>query len=140
MHTASFAFRDYYRELAAFEVDLFGLSTQTSDYQRDVAERLHLQFEILSDTALAFASALKLPTFEAGGMRLIKRLTLIIREGRIEKPCLSRLSLKRKRRASHRLASAAPGLAAASLRWIDGAVGDRLSQIGEAGKVLQQPG
>src|ERR1700736_6324372 len=65
------AFRDHYQELATFEAELFGLSAQPTDYQREMAERLHLPFEILSDEALAFANALKLPTFEAGGMRLI---------------------------------------------------------------------
>jgi peroxiredoxin len=49
-----------------------------------MAEHLRLPFEILSDGKLAFAKALALPTFETGGMRLIKRLTLIIRGGRIE--------------------------------------------------------
>jgi peroxiredoxin len=78
------AFRDHYQELATFEAELFGLSTQPTDYQREMAERLRLPFEFLSDEALTFANALKLPTFEAGGMRLIKRLTLIIRGGRIE--------------------------------------------------------
>ena len=77
------AFRDHYQELATFEAELFGLSTQTTGYQREMAERLHLPFEILSDVELTFANALKLPTFEAGGT-LIKRLTLIIRGGRIE--------------------------------------------------------
>ena len=78
------AFRDHYQELATFEAELFGLGTQTTAYQREMADRLHLPFEILSDAKLTFANALKLPTFEAGGMRLIKRLTLIIRGGRIE--------------------------------------------------------
>jgi peroxiredoxin len=78
------AFRDHYQELATVEAELFGLSTQTTAYQREMAERLHLPFETLSDSALAFANALRLPTFEAGGMRLIKRLTLVIRGGRIE--------------------------------------------------------
>jgi peroxiredoxin len=81
---SSCAFRDHYRELAAFEAELFGLSTQPTDYQREMAERLHLPFEILSDAKLTFANALRLPTFDVGGIRLIKRLTLIIRGGRIE--------------------------------------------------------
>src|ERR1700730_1216470 len=81
---SSCAFRDHYQELATFEAELFGLSAQTTDYQREMAERLHLPFEILSDAKLTFANALALPAFEAGGMRLIKRLTLIIRGGRIE--------------------------------------------------------
>ena len=49
-----------------------------------MAERLHLPFEILSDAKLTFANALALPTFEPGGMRLIKRLTMVILKGRIE--------------------------------------------------------
>jgi peroxiredoxin len=77
-------FRDHFRELASFAVQIFGLSTQTTDYQRELAERLHLPFEILSDANFAFINALRLPTFEAGGMRLIKRLTMIINKGRIE--------------------------------------------------------
>jgi peroxiredoxin len=78
------AFRDHHRELANFKAQIFGMSTQTTDYQREMAGRLHLPFEILSDANFAFANALKLPTFEAGGMRLIKRLTLIIKKGQIE--------------------------------------------------------
>ena len=49
-----------------------------------MVERLHVPFEVLSDDRLVFADALRLPTFEAGGMRLIKRLTLIVRDQRIE--------------------------------------------------------
>ncbi len=37
------AFRDHYQELAAFEAELFGLSTQITGYQREMAERLHLR-------------------------------------------------------------------------------------------------
>jgi len=66
-------FRDHHREFATVEAELFGLSTQTTAYQREVAERLHLPFEILSDSARNFAHALTLPTFETGGMHLIKR-------------------------------------------------------------------
>src|SRR6202040_816835 len=76
------AFRDHYQEFATFEVELFGLSTQTTGSQREMAVRLHLPF--LSDSALTFANALSLPTFETGGMQLIKRLTMVIRKGRIE--------------------------------------------------------
>jgi peroxiredoxin len=98
------AFRDHYQELAAVEAELFGLSTQRSDYQREMAERLHLPFEILSDAKLTFANALRLPTFEAGGIRLIKRLTLIIRGGRIETVFYPVFAFIRERRASHRVA------------------------------------
>jgi peroxiredoxin len=81
----SCAFRDHYQELQALGAGVFGLSTQDTDYQREAAERLHLPFPLLSDASLAFARALRLPTFAVAGMTLIKRLTLIIADGRIEK-------------------------------------------------------
>ena len=80
----SCAFRDHHRELADLGAEVYGLSTQTTAYQREMAERLHLPFEVLSDARFAFVEALRLPTFEADGMRLIKRLTLIVRDQRIE--------------------------------------------------------
>jgi peroxiredoxin len=46
---------------------------------------LYLPVELLSDVELAFARALRLPTYEVEAMTLIKRLTLIICDGRIEK-------------------------------------------------------
>jgi len=82
----SCAFRDHYQELRGLGVtEVFGLSTQDSDYQREAAARLHLPFELLSDEKLAFAKALKLPTFSVDRMTLVKRLTLIVRDGVIEK-------------------------------------------------------
>jgi peroxiredoxin len=81
----SCAFRDHHEELRALGAKVFGLSTQDTEYQREAAERLHLPFELLSDESLAFAEALDLPTFEADGMVLLKRLTLIVDNGRIEK-------------------------------------------------------
>jgi len=81
----SCAFRDLYQELRALNVQVFGLSTQTTDYQHEAAERLHLPFELLSDSSLQFAKALRLPTFEIEGKRLIKRVTLIADDGKIVK-------------------------------------------------------
>ncbi|MBV9077722.1 MAG: peroxiredoxin [Methylobacteriaceae bacterium] len=79
------SFRDLARELAELGVaQVFGISTQDSAYQREAAERLHLPFALLSDERLALAGALGLPTFETAGMTLLKRLTLVIRDGRIE--------------------------------------------------------
>jgi peroxiredoxin len=78
------AFRDHHRELADLGAEVYGLSTQTTDYQREMAERLHLPFEVLSDAGFVLVEALRLPTFEVDGMRLLKRLTLIIRDQRIE--------------------------------------------------------
>ena len=63
---------------------MFGLSTQSTEYQREMATRLQLPFEILSDDRFALCNALRLPTFEVEGVRLLKRLTLIVEQGRIE--------------------------------------------------------
>jgi peroxiredoxin len=81
----SCSFRDHFAELKALGVDhLFGLSTQDTDYQREVAERLHLPFALLSDGRLALTRAMDLPTFDTGGMTLLKRFTLVIESGRVE--------------------------------------------------------
>src|SRR4051812_5199142 len=80
----SCAFRDHYAELKRFGVSqVFGLSTQDTDYQREAAERLHLPFPLLSDAGLELARALRLPTFEVDGITLLKRVTLVIDAGRI---------------------------------------------------------
>lgn len=81
----SCAFRDHYAELKAAGALVFGLSTQTTDYQREAADRLRLPFSLLSDADLGFAKALRLPVFEVESMVLIKRLTLVLRDGSIEK-------------------------------------------------------
>jgi peroxiredoxin len=78
----SCAFRDHFAELRAAGADhLFGLSTQDTDWQAEAARRLHLPFALLSDADLVFANALDLPLFVVEGMTLIKRMTLIIRDG-----------------------------------------------------------
>ena len=81
----SCAFRDHYQELQQLQSDVYGLSTQDSDYQREAAARLHLPFPLLSDADLVLTKALRLPTFVFDGMILIKRVTLIIEDGQIIK-------------------------------------------------------
>jgi peroxiredoxin len=82
----SCGFRDHFAELKELGVDhVFGLSTQDTAYQREAAERLHLPFPILSDAELKFTQALKLPTFSAAGMTLLKRMALVIDDGVIVK-------------------------------------------------------
>ena len=81
----SCSFRDHHAELEALGARVFGLSTQDTEYQREATQRLHLPFALLSDEDLAFADTLRLPTFEVDDMVLLKRLTLIIKDGRIEK-------------------------------------------------------
>jgi peroxiredoxin (alkyl hydroperoxide reductase subunit C) len=80
------AFRDHHNELlAAGAGHVFGLSTQDTAYQREAAERLHLPFALLSDAELELVQALRLPTLEAAGEMLIRRLTLVIDDGSIVK-------------------------------------------------------
>ncbi len=80
----SCSFRDHHQELKALNAQVYGLSTQGSDYQREMVERLHLPFPVLSDASHAFQQALGLPTFEAAGMLLLKRLTLVVQDGVIK--------------------------------------------------------
>jgi len=78
----SCSFRDHFAELKRLGVaQLFGLSTQDLDYQREAAERLHLPFAILSDADLKLTRALSLPTFQVDGMTLIKRMAWVIDDG-----------------------------------------------------------
>jgi peroxiredoxin len=81
----SCAFRDHHQALQQLGAQVYGLSTQNTDYQREAVERLHLPFELLSDAELALTRAIRLPTFEVEGMTLLKRLTLIIEAGRVVK-------------------------------------------------------
>lgn len=78
------AFRDHHAELRAAGADVYGLSSQTTDYQREAVSRLHLSFPLLADEHLKLAEALRLPTFEVQGLRLYKRLTLVVSAGMIE--------------------------------------------------------
>ena len=80
----SCAFRDHHAELVALGAEVYGLSTQATDYQREMVERLHLPFPVPSDSELAFAQTLDLPLFHWDGETLIKRLTLVVYDGQIE--------------------------------------------------------
>jgi peroxiredoxin len=81
----SCGFRDHYEELRRRGVEVFGLSTQDTEYQREMVERLRLPFEVLSDADLKLTSAMRLPTFKVESMTLVKRLTLILVQGRVER-------------------------------------------------------
>lgn len=81
----SCSFRDHYHELQDLGVKVFGISTQSPEDQAEASLRLHLPFELLSDASFEFADGLGLPMFEVEGRKLIKRVTLIVRENRIVK-------------------------------------------------------
>ncbi|MEZ5820028.1 MAG: peroxiredoxin [Xanthobacteraceae bacterium] len=78
------SFRDLFADLKAAGANhVFGLSTQSNPYQAEMALRLHLPFPVLSDEQLKLTEALRLPTMEVAGLTLIKRLALVIDDGRI---------------------------------------------------------
>jgi len=82
----SCGFRDHFAELRSLGVArLFGLSAQSREDQREVVERLHLPFALLSDAQLELKRALNLPIFEVDGMVLLKRLTVVVDDGIISK-------------------------------------------------------
>jgi len=81
----SLAFRDHHHKIRSLHAEVFGISAQSPEAQGEIAARLQLPFPLLSDEKLELARALNLPTFEADGMLLIRRLTLIVTEGAIEK-------------------------------------------------------
>ena len=78
-------FRDRHAEFAQLGLRLFGLSRQRTGYQRELAERLALPFPILSEAEGRLSAALDLPTFATGGETYLMRLTLLSRDGQIER-------------------------------------------------------
>ena len=78
------AYRDHHTELSELGAQVFGLSTQATAYQQEMAERLHLPFAVLSDEDMALTNAMRLPTFHTAGMHLLKRLTLIIHDQQVK--------------------------------------------------------
>jgi peroxiredoxin len=78
-------FRDLHAGFLQVETVVYGLSTQTTDYQSELAGRLGLPFELVSDEGFALQRALALPTFATGGVTYLKRLTLALKDGRVER-------------------------------------------------------
>ena len=79
------AFRDLAADYGKLGIKVFGLSTQEPAYQRELAERLHLPFPVLSDASRTLTDALRLPTLTVGGLVLLARLSWLQRDGRIER-------------------------------------------------------
>jgi peroxiredoxin len=76
-------FRNRYAEFRQLNIEVFGVSTQSTAHQRELSDRLAIPFALLSDEAFRLQKALALPTFDAGGTPYLKRLTLVARDGRI---------------------------------------------------------
>jgi peroxiredoxin len=81
----SCAFRDAQQELGRHGASLIGISTQTPEEQAEFAQREHIPYPLLSDHELVLAERMRLPTFQAGGLQLYKRLTFVAEAGRIVK-------------------------------------------------------
>lgn len=77
-------FRDHHAEFIRLGAHVYGLSGQTTDYQREMVARLRLPFPILSDREGRFAASLRLPSFATGGETYLERLTLVVSNGIIE--------------------------------------------------------
>jgi peroxiredoxin len=85
----SCAFRDLHAEFRALGVAVYGVSTQTTDYQQEFKSREHIPYDYLSDHELALTRELRLPTFEfpvppgIGPGTLIRRMSWYVDGGRI---------------------------------------------------------
>jgi peroxiredoxin len=73
----SIGFRDAAGRLGELGALVAGLSAQSLDDQLEFAGRNEIPYPVIADPELKLAAALQLPTFEAGGLRLYKRLTLV---------------------------------------------------------------
>ncbi|MEV4639999.1 MerR family transcriptional regulator [Actinoplanes sp. NPDC049548] len=78
-------FRDHHTELLkAGAARVFGLSAQSTGYQRELVFRLRLPYPLIPDPRLTLAETVGLPTFAAGDMTLYRRLTLIVSDDVVE--------------------------------------------------------
>jgi peroxiredoxin len=78
-------FRDLYAGFEQVGSVVFGLSAQSTAYQAELVARLQLPFEMVSDEGFTLQQALALPTFATGGVHYLKRLTFVLRDGRIDR-------------------------------------------------------
>jgi hypothetical protein len=95
----SCAYRDLHADFQRLKTAVFGVSSQDTEYQRELVRRTNLPYEILSDLEFRLSDALRLPTFVFEGVRLIKRLALVAEKGRIVKvfyPCFRRTRTPRR--------------------------------------------
>jgi peroxiredoxin len=79
------AFGAHEHDMSTLNLSVFGISSQWPGMQRESAEATRVRHPLLSDPHLLFAEKLGLPTFEDGGRRWYRRLTMVVRRGRIGK-------------------------------------------------------
>jgi DNA-binding HxlR family transcriptional regulator/peroxiredoxin len=79
----STTYRDRYPDFEKLGVEVRGLSTQRPDELSAFAEHVELPFYLLSDEELVLTAALRLPTFRAGGVERLKRMTMVVDPDRV---------------------------------------------------------
>ena len=78
-------FSNHHQALLQLNTKVFGLSSQTTEYQLELKNRLHLPFNLLSDHHFQIKNSLNLPVFKVGELVLYKRLTIITEHNVIKK-------------------------------------------------------
>jgi peroxiredoxin len=81
----SCAFRDHYRKFKELGIQVFGVSSQRIEEQKEFAKRNNLPYELLNDSDFRLTNELQLPTFKFESKTFIKRLALVVKRGRVEK-------------------------------------------------------
>jgi DNA-binding HxlR family transcriptional regulator/peroxiredoxin len=76
-------YRDRMADFQAAGASVHGVSTQRPDQLAAFAAHVGLSFPLLSDQSGELAAALRLPTFRAGGLDRLKRVTLVIDDARV---------------------------------------------------------
>ena len=84
----SCGFRDEYSRFYAAGVGVFGVSTNTTEFQMEFKTRNHIPFDFLSDSSLWLTRAMGLPTFEfpgcsGGPTTMLHRMAWFAHKGRI---------------------------------------------------------
>ncbi|MEM9365995.1 MAG: redoxin domain-containing protein [Planctomycetota bacterium] len=77
-------YRDNASRFSALSVSVYGISTQSSQDQREAIHRLKLPYGLHSDSDLHLARALSLPTFSVAARVLLKRAIPICIDAVIE--------------------------------------------------------
>ena len=80
----SCSYKDNFSQLSKLNAAVYGMSTQETDYQKEMVERLHLPFSVISDSKFEFCDIMNIPTFTVDDKRLMKRVTMLIENGVIE--------------------------------------------------------
>lgn len=81
----SLGFRAAHGRLQELGARVAGLSAQPLDDQLEFAERNAIPYPVIADPERKLGAALRLPTFEAGGLTLYKRATLVVESCAISK-------------------------------------------------------